>query len=156
MVWERKTDTQTHSQTEFYNSRYVGVALESFTPNHLPLKCTILQRYHALRSHSHNVAQNVVISTITRKLFELWDCSAIPHINLENCLYKVKQVVYRWVSMKKKDKIGQIYQGGINTLLNFRPVSCSTLPTLNAELQKLRGNDWEEDYDFFKGQLEYP
>ena len=70
--------------------------------------------------------------------------------------HRFKQVVSQWVSMTKKDKIGQIYQDDLKKLLDLRPVSCSTLPTLTTELQKLRGNDWEEDYDFFKGQLEYP
>ena len=58
--------------------------------------------------------------------------------------------------MKKKDKIGQICQDGLNKVLDLRPVSCSTLPKLKTELQKLQGNDWEEDYDFFKGQRKYP
>ena len=58
--------------------------------------------------------------------------------------------------MAKKDKIGQMYQDDLKKLLDLRPVSCSTLPTLKTELQKLQGNDWEEDYDIFKGQLKYP
>ena len=58
--------------------------------------------------------------------------------------------------MKKKDKIDQICQDDLNKLLDLRPVSCSTLRTLKTGLQKLRGNDWENDYDFFKGQLKCP
>ena len=58
--------------------------------------------------------------------------------------------------MKKKEKIGQIYQDGLNKLLDLRHVSYSTLQTLKTELQKWRGNDWEADYDFVKGQLKYP
>ena len=55
--------------------------------------------------------------------------------------------------MTKKDKNGQIYQDDLKKLLDLRPVSCSTLTTLKTELKILRGNDWEEDYYFFKGQL---
>ena len=79
-----------------------------------------------------------------------------PRIDLESCSHRVLQVVSQWVSMAKKDKIGQIDQDDLKKLLDLRPVSCSTLPTLKTELQKLQGNDWEEDYDFFKEQLKYP
>ena len=102
------------------------------------------------------MAQIVVIFTISKILYESIECSAIPHIDLESCSHRVKQVVSQWVSMTKKDKIGQIYQDDLKKLLDLRPVSCSTLPTLKTELKILRGNDWEEDYDFFKGQLKYP
>ena len=78
------------------------------------------------------------------------------HIDLESCSHRVKQVVSQWVSMKKKDKIGQICQDGLKNVLDLRPVSCSTLRILKTEFKKLRGNDWEEDYDLFQGQLEYP
>ena len=102
------------------------------------------------------MAQSVVILTISKKLYESLECSAIPHIGLENCSHRIKQVVSQWVSMTKKDKIGQIYQDDLKKILDLRPVSCSTLPTLTTELQKLQGNDWEEDYDFFKGHHKYP
>ena len=57
---------------------------------------------------------------------------------------------------EKERQIGQICQDGLNKVLDLRPVSCSTLRILKTEFKKLRGNDWEEDYDFFQGQLEYP
>ena len=58
--------------------------------------------------------------TIKRKLFELWECSAIPHIDLESCSHRVKQVVSQWVSMTKKDNIGQMYEDDLKKLLDLR------------------------------------
>ena len=94
----------------------------------------MLQRSRALRSHSHNVAQSVGISTISKTLYELLECSVIPYIDLESCSHRVKQVVSEWVSTTKKDKIGH---DDLKKLLDLRSVSCSTLPTLKTELQKL-------------------
>ena len=97
----------------------------------------------------------LLIRQFLRNCVDRWS-AALSSIYLESCSHRVIQVVSQWVSMAKKDKIGQMYQDNLKKLLDLRPVSCSTLPTLTTELQKLQGNDWEEDYDFFKGQRKYP
>ena len=75
---------------------------------------------------------------------------------LKSCEYDIKRVISHWVDAKQEEKTSHLYQENLNTLLDLRHPSCSTLPTLKKELQKLLGENWEEDYLFFKGQLKFP
>ena len=147
-----------NSELNDFHDKYVGVALNSFPWKHFPLKRTILQRYRALRAESHNVAHSDLVSIITKEVIELWDCSAIPHIDLKGCTYQVKRLISQWVSARKDEKTSTLYQDNLNKLLDLRPPSLSTLPALRKELNKLRGDEekGKEEYEFFKGQLKYP
>ena len=52
---------------KFYDN-YIGPALEQIPKKNLPLKRTILQRYRALRSTSHNMAHRAVLrQSLTKK-----------------------------------------------------------------------------------------
>ena len=140
---------------KFYDN-YIGPALEQIPKKNLPLKRTILQRYRALRSTSHNMAHRTVASIINKEVMDLWDFSAIPRKDSEACLHLIQSVISHWVNSKQDEKTSKLYQDNLNTLLDLRPSSCSSLPALKKELQRLVGDNWEEDYQFFKGQLKYP
>ena len=87
-------------------------------------------------------------------MMDLWERSAIPHIDSKACAYKIQKIVSRWTTAKKDDRTSPYYQKELD-LLDLRPESLSKLPALKAELKK-RGKTWEDDYDFFKGQMVYP
>lgn len=140
---------------KFYDV-YVGPPLEQLPKKNLPIKRAILQRYRAIRSKSHNMPQRAVASIISNEVIELWDCSAIPRKDTEACIYSIQKVISYWVDSKQEEKVSHLFQENLNTLLDLRPSFCSTLPALKKELQTLVGENWEEDYIFFKGQLKYP
>ena len=135
---------------------HLGPALDNFPARTLPLKRTILQRYRSLRSKCHNAKQTYVTETITNELLHLWDRSAIPCKNFQESSRMVQRLVSRWTDAKQEEKSSDLFQKELNTLLDLRPDCFSTLSSLKCEIQKLRGADWEWDYNFFKGQLVYP
>ena len=153
-----KLSSRNSEITEFYD-QFIGEALDQLPLKRLPTKRTLLQRFRALRSASHNLAQTTIVTTIADEVMKLWDCGAIPRKKSEACTHDVKKVVMGWVNSKKEEKVSQRYQRSLDSLLDLRPVTCSTLPALKKELKRLRGTDdetWLEDYNFFKGQMKHP
>ena len=147
--------SRTSELNRFYD-QYIGPPLENLPKKNLPMKQTILQRYLAIRSKKHNISQRSVAIIITKEVVELWNYSAIPHKDIESCTYMVQNVISKWVDSKQEERTSHLFQENLNTLLDLRPSSCSTLPALKKELQTLVGENWMEDYEFFKGQLKYP
>ena len=140
--------------SDFYNT-YLGPALECFPAKVLPRNRSVLQRYRSIRIGHHNSDQRTVCCTLSKEVIDLWDKSAIPHVDFEACVYKIKKITTRWTNAKRDERTSSLYQKELDNLLDLRPPSLSKLPALKAELQK-RGESWELDYEFFKGQIVYP
>ena len=59
----------------------------------------------------------------------------------------------RWVDAKEEVKKSTTFQNQLDSLLDLRPVSCSSLSSYKEHLKKSVNADWENDYLFFKDQL---
>ena len=139
---------------DFYNT-YLGPALECFPAKVLPRNRFVLQRYRSIRTGHHNSDHQTVYCTLSKEVIDLLHRSAIPHVDFEACVYKIKKITTRWTNAKRDERTSSLYQKELDNLLDLRPPSLSKLPALKAELQK-RGESWERDYEFFKGQIVYP
>ena len=147
-----------HSDISNFYNEHLGSALEGFPARVLPRNRCVLRRYRSLRTDQHAADQRLVSLAISKEVMDLWERSAIPHIDFKACAYKIQKIVSRWTNAKKdrkSDRTSPRYQKELNNLLDLRPESLSTLPALKAELKK-RGKNWEDDYNFFKGQMVYP
>ena len=83
--------------------------------------------------------------------------SYIPHKNYRGSWDIVKQfIISRWVNARQEEKKSAYFQKELNSLLDLRPASCATLPTLKHQLKSSGNVNWEEDYSFFKGLIRFP
>ena len=136
---------------------YVGVALEIFPSSRLPLQRTVLQRYRFFRSFSApNSPLSEIVTTITKEVRDLWERARIPMKDYLGCWVIAKECITKWTNSRREIKMDSKFQKQLNTLLDIRPVNCKSLSALKIALKSKDPVNWSNDYDFFKGQLQYP
>ena len=140
---------------DFY-TEFLGASIEIFPSSKLPLNRSVLQRYRALRSISHNTSKTEIVGTITNEVLQLWDNSSITHDTYRSSCKVVQSLVTKWVDATQEQRKSYQFQSELNKLLDIRPRSLQTLSALKSHLQASGNSSWLRDYEFFKGQCTFP
>lgn len=140
---------------KFYDE-CLGPPLEKFPPSKLPLVRVVLQRYRFLRTKCHSESRSSLVGVISNELIFLWENSSIPHDKYRAVCKLVDREVMKWLNATEDERKSDVFDTGLNKLLDIRPISLQNLPALENHLKTSGNSKWREDYDFFIGQCEFP
>ena len=134
----------------------LGLAIDHFSPLHLPTVRAVLQRYRHL--HTENLREKIstIASVITKEVTELWDKAWIPHYEDELSIYNiVLKAIDMWANSSHcpQNRAKPEFQGALDQLLDIRPQQLWPIEALEKHLRMSRNKDQQSDLTFFKGQL---
>ena len=139
--------------------KVIGPGLDALPPKNLPIKRVILARFWFFRSIDPRKKLEDICVQIAKEVRAIWLSAAIP-VKAKSSVYRiVTQVVNEYLNLRRRtgapgrNRSDQKYQQSLEKLVDLRPQDCLKLLDLKKYLQKNNGENWMDDYDFFKGQL---
>jgi hypothetical protein len=148
--------TARHSSVSKDWDSHLGASISSFCPKYLPTVRAVLCHYRYLRETEPTEKTITFVTLISKEVQTLWQNAWIPHYeDLRLIKSVVSKAIHRWTDTSKRPekRSKPDFQASLDTLLDIRPVELRDLTALEANMKKTRNEHWQDDLEFFKGQL---
>ena len=116
-----------------------------------------MKRYRYDREKAPSRKKTLIAIPIAREIENLWRGTLVPNVGHQSIVNMIVELINEFTASrgnKREERSSFQFQKSLDSLFDIRPKKYIPLSALKDYLKSWHKDNWEEEYKFFRGQLE--